>query len=147
MPKYFVPQRIEKDEVARKVVTSKLLGVREKGYVTSGKICSLISYFTVLKGDGDIRMVYDATKSGLNAQLWASWFLLPTVESHLRCVQPGTFMGDIDLSEQFLNFVLHERLQPFAGIDVTPYFPEELLDHRKVIWLRWTRCYRCYYYY
>ncbi len=140
MPKYFVPQRIEKDEAARKVVTSKLSGVREKGYVTSGEIRSLISYFTVPKGDGDVRMVYDATKSGLNAQLWAPWFLLPTVESHLRCVQPGTFMGDIDLSEQFLNFVLHERVQPFAGIDATPYFPEELSDQKKVIWLRWTRC-------
>jgi hypothetical protein len=80
----------------------------------------------VPKGDGDVRMVYDASKSGLNSQLWAPWFLLPTIESHLRSVQPSSFMGDIDFSEQFLNFVLHEKVQPYAGVDLTPFFPAEI---------------------
>ncbi len=84
--------------------------------------------------------MYDATKSGLNAQLWAPWFLLPTVDSHLRCTAPGFFMGDIELSEQFLNFVLHEKVQPYAGVDLTSLFSHELSKDKRVIWERWTRC-------
>jgi hypothetical protein len=91
-------------------------------------------------GDGDVRMVYDATKSGLNGQLWAPCFMLPTVESHLLSVQPGSFMGDIDLSEMFLNFILHKRVRPFAGVDLTPYFPEELASLKRLLWEHWTHC-------
>jgi hypothetical protein len=94
----------------------------------------------VPKGDGDVRMVYDASKSGLNSQLWAPWFLLPTIESHLRSVQPSSFMGDIDFSEQFLNFVLHKKVQPYAGVDLTPFFPAEISPNKKVIWEHWVRC-------
>ena len=85
-----------------------------------------------------MRMVYDATKSGLKAQLWAPWFLLSTIESHLRSVQPGSFMGNIDFSEQFLNFVLHEKIQPYAGVDIKPYFNQELTVSRRVIWEHWS---------
>lgn len=77
--------------------------------MATGEIKLLISIFTVPKGDGDVRMVYDATKSGLNSQLWALWFLLLTIDSHLCCTAPGYFVGDIDLSEQLLNFMLHKK--------------------------------------
>lgn len=85
-------------------------------------------------------MVYDASKSGLNSKLWAPWFLLPTIESHLRSVQPGSFMGDIDFSEQFLNFVLHEKLQPYTGVDLTPFFLEEISLRKRMIFDYWARC-------
>jgi hypothetical protein len=137
VPKYFVCQRGEKEETTKKVTTAKLNGIRENEYIMPVEIRSLILYFTIPKGDGDVHMGYYATKSGLNAPLWAPWFLLPMVVSHLRCVQPGTFMGDIDLSEQFLNFI---HLQPFTGVDVTPYFPEETVNHKRVIWELWTLC-------
>lgn len=140
MPRCLVPQRSERDPIVRKVITSKLSKVREKNYLVPGEVRSLTSFFTVPKGDGDVRMVYDATKSGLNAQIWAPWFLLPTIDSHLRCVSPGFFMGDIDLSEQFLNFMLHEKLQPYAGVDLTTFLPHELSEHKRVIWERWGRC-------
>jgi hypothetical protein len=66
-------------------------------------------------GDGDVRVVYDGTKSGLNGQLWAPWFPLPTIDTHLWYTGPGFYMGDIDFSEQFLNFMLHEKLRKYAG--------------------------------
>ena len=58
-----------------------------------------------MKGLHDIRMVYNATSSGLNDSVWAPWFSLPTVELHLRAVVEGTYMADNDLGEMF--FKLH----------------------------------------
>jgi hypothetical protein len=50
-------------------------------------------------------MVYDGTKSGLNASLWAPWFPLLTIEMHLCSIVPGSYMGDIDIGDMFLNFM------------------------------------------
>jgi len=49
-------------------------------------------------------------------------------------------MGDIDIGKMFLNFMLHPRMQQHAGVDLTPFFPEELTVSRKVIWEHWCRC-------
>jgi hypothetical protein len=121
--------------------------VRSKGYLASGHGKALTSFFTVLKGDSDVRLVYNGTKSGLNACLWAPWFRLPTVGQLLCAVMPGTFMADIDVGEQFLNFILHKAVRPYAGVDFTLYFPEELVktsaggSHRKrTLWEHWVRC-------
>ena len=62
-----------------------------------GLVLALTSFFDVPKGKDDIRMVYDGTVSGLNRALWAPWFPLPTIESHLRLINPGYFMEDVDL--------------------------------------------------
>jgi hypothetical protein len=90
----------------------------------------------------DIRMVYDSTRSGLNDAMWAPWFPLPTIEAHLRFVDNGTHMGDIDIGDMFLNFMLHDDVRMVAGVDLTPFSPEELDDQGQVnvIWERWTRC-------
>lgn len=73
--------------------------------------------------------------------MWAPWFTLQTIEVHFRVVTTGTFMGDIDVNDIFLNFVMHEKLQEYAGIDLTSLFPEELsFGDKRVIWERWTRC-------
>jgi len=120
--------------------------VCERGYLAEGHVCSLTSFFTVPKGDKVIHVVYNGTKSGLNDCLWAPWFHLPTVEQHLRAVIPGTYLGDVDIGEQFHNLVMHASLQPYAGVDVTPFFPEEILTPvegtrgKQTLWLRWTRC-------
>ncbi len=42
-----------------------------------------------------------------------------------RMVDYGTWMSDLDVGEMFLNFVLHQSLQPQCGVDLAPYFPEE----------------------
>jgi hypothetical protein len=34
-------------------------------------------------------------------------------------------MADLDISEIFLNFILHQDVQPHAGVDLTPLFPSE----------------------
>ena len=67
-------------------------------------------------------------KSGLNDILWAPWFPLPTVESLLRNVEPGTWMADNDVGEMFLNFILHESVEALCGVDLTKCFPEGIPD-------------------
>ncbi len=112
---------------------------------------SLTSFFTVPKGDNDVQVVYNGTRSGLNDSLWAHWFRLPTIEQHLRAVEAGTFMADLDVGEQFLNFIIDSAVQPFAGVDLTSYFPEELDStissnpskqacQKQTLFVRWTRC-------
>jgi hypothetical protein len=103
----------------------KLDKVRRLGYIALGLVKSLTSYFAVPKGDNDIRMVYDGTKSGLNSSMWAPWFALPTIGAHLRFIGPESFMGDIDIGKMFHNFMLHEDVSKVAGINLTPFFPEE----------------------
>jgi len=71
-----------------------------------GPVDSLTSFFAVPKGEGDIRTVYDGTKSSLNALFWAPLFPLPTVESLVRVFVTGSFMGDVGVREIFLNFIL-----------------------------------------
>jgi hypothetical protein len=142
-----VPQRGETDPRIHDLIRQKLQKVRSRGYLESGYVKALTSFFTVPKGDNDVRLVYNGTKSGLNDCLWVPWFRLPTIEQLLRAVAPGTFMADIDIAEQFLNFVLHKAVRPFAGIDLTLYFPEELMqvNHdgstvKRTLWEHWVRC-------
>jgi len=136
-----VPQRGEPDPAVRDLITKKLSKIRAWGYVQPGYVRALTSFFSVPKGEDDIRLVYNGTKSGLNDCLWAPWFRLPTVDQLLRSVVPGTYMADIDVGEMFLNFTMHERMQPYAGVDFTLYFPEELTKGRKLtLWERWVRC-------
>jgi hypothetical protein len=135
------PQRKDKDpEVVRKQ-REKLVDVRSKGYIALFiGILSLTSFFSVPKGEDDIRMVYDGTKSGLNRVLFAPWFALATVDSMLRSVGPGTWSADNDFGEMFLNFWLHPDLQKYTGVDITALFPEELRGDKIAVWEAWTRC-------
>jgi len=84
---------------------------------------SLTNYFPVEKGDDDIRVVYDGTKSGLNGALWAPTFGLPTVETLLSCVEASTWMSDMDVGDMFLNFQLDVKLHAYCGVDLSPYLP------------------------
>jgi hypothetical protein len=124
LPKYTRPQPWERDPEVRKKVASKLSVVRERCYVRKGEVSSLTSFFSVPKGDQDIRLVYDASKSGLNLSLWAPNFGLPTVDTLTRGVTESFWMADLDIGEMFLNFPLHPDLRPLCGIDVRPYFME-----------------------
>jgi hypothetical protein len=82
------------DPKFRLQVLDKLKVIQDRGYVEEGHVESLTCFFAVAKGLSDIRMVYDGTRSGLTAVLWDPWFPLPTVNSHLRLIEPGTFMAD-----------------------------------------------------
>jgi hypothetical protein len=136
-PKYLKPQRIEQEVQIREKVKEKLSSVLRKRYIGKGTVHSLTSYFAVPKGTEDIRMVYDASASGLNEVLWAPGFTLPSASSLLDLLTVDSWMSDLDMGEQFLNFPLHPTLQKFCGIDLRPYFGS-LTD--PTMWYRWTRC-------
>jgi hypothetical protein len=90
VPSWLRPQEPPKDQETIQKVVEKLLVARDKVYISMGTMKLLIFFFDVPKGFDDIRMVYDGTKSRLDAVLWAPWFPLPTVDSLLRSVGPGT---------------------------------------------------------
>lgn len=133
------PQRVPANPGERDLMRIKIQKVMDRGYIGPGRVLSLMNVFSGPKGEGDIRLVYDGTKSLLNTYLWAPWFCLPTLEGLLRSVGEGTWMGDNDIGEQFHNFVLHASLQPYCGIDLTRLFPERAAAGSGTVWERWTR--------
>jgi len=141
LPLYTKRQRWSTDEAARAKLLKKLLNVRQRGYVAKGHVISLTGFFAVKKGQSDIRVVYDATKCGLNQAVWAPNFFLPTIDASLRCMDPTTICGDIDLGEMFLNYPLDATLQPYAGVDVTDIEGEHKTGYLATRqWERWVRC-------
>jgi hypothetical protein len=67
LPQYKVPQRWESDPDTRAKIKAKLATPLGRRYIEAGKVKSLTSYFSVPKGDSNLRIVYDASKSGLNS--------------------------------------------------------------------------------
>jgi hypothetical protein len=109
-PQYQVPQIDTTDPHIQVKVKKKLTKVRECCYIAPGFVISLTAFFHVPKGEDDIRMVYDGSVSGLNDAMWMPRFVLPTLNTHLRSVEAGTFLADIDVGEMFLNFMLHDSV-------------------------------------
>ena len=153
---YTAYQPDEWDEDTKDKQGKKLNKVLERRYVSllgtatltesANPVKSWTSFFSVPKGEDDIRMVYDASKSGLNDSIWVPRFPLPTINTHLRAVEPGTWMGDLDIGEMFLNFPLHSSLQKLCGVDLTHYVEKLSPKVLKVTpaWamrqIAWTRC-------
>jgi hypothetical protein len=118
----------------------KLLKIRERAYLVAAFIFTMTSFFPVAKGEHNIRLVYDhGTKCSLNVAIWVPSFWLPTIYTLLRMIMPNTWTNDNDIEEMFRNFVLHDLLQPFGGVDLTPYFPEEVVDGIVQLIKAWTR--------
>jgi hypothetical protein len=80
---------------------------------------SLTSYFWVPKGDAEVRLVYDASRSRLNKCSWALNFAMSTVNTLVRGIHNYSWMGDLDIGEMFLNFPLHLDLAPFFTFAVS----------------------------
>ena len=104
----------------------------------SSSLKSTMFMFQVLKGDTDIRMVYDGSKSGLNDTIYAPWFALPTVESMLRTLESGYWCSDNDYGDHFLNFPMHKSLQQYCGVDLSAAFPEKT-NRDGSFFGKWTR--------
>ena len=138
LPKYFVPQSDPKNPEDIPKMRAKLDKFRTRRYLNQDTVKSLISYFYVDK-NGDIRPVFNGTSCGLNAATFAPWFPLPTVETHLRSVEKGTWLADEDLGEMFYNFLLDPRIRNYTGVDVTPYYNEVMKGEHKKLWLVWSR--------
>jgi hypothetical protein len=86
-------------------------------------------------------MVYNDTLSGMNAHLWEPWFTLPTIYALARDLEVGTFMGDSDIGEMFLNFMLEEKCACLSVVDRTHYVPKgELAEEGRRYLGCWNRC-------
>ena len=119
LPKFWQRQSWPSDSKARSNLKDKVSVPRGRRYITRGYVRSLTGFFAVPKGDNDVRIVYDASKCGLNDALWCPNFFLPTIDSVLRNASSDTWFGDIDLGEMFLNFQLDEKILPWVGVDVS----------------------------
>ena len=92
---------------------------------------------------------HDPSKCGLNSQLLSPNFMLPIIDMTLCHINHTGWFGDIDLGEQFLNFPLHEDLQPYGGINTTElqedlktmvHIPKSILAQEGRLFLHWERC-------
>jgi hypothetical protein len=97
-------------------------------------VVSLTAFFGVKKGEDDVWPVYDGSISGLNDCIWMPRFVLPAIQTHLRQVEAGTFMCDLDVGEMFLNFILRVDSWSLAGVDLTHYTKE---GKEGVVWECW----------
>ena len=155
LPSYHAPQQFPGDPVQRERMRQKLAKVcatrkkgtdydyvNHRGYIGDGLVSSRTNCFAVDKGEHDIRMVYDASKSQLNAALWAPGFMMPNIDSVLNNATLTSWFGDIDLGEMFLNYFLDPRIRPYAGVDVTligDLLRDKSPDEKKLILMRWER--------
>jgi hypothetical protein len=138
LPEYRKLQPKPGDDERAALVRDKLDKVRERKYIEPGVVVSLTSFFDVPKAGGsDIRLVYDASKCGLNDCVWAPNYFQASPDSLFNLLEPRTLMGDLDLGEFFLNFPLDHRIRPHAGVDLTPYYGQERAG---LVWERWGRC-------
>ena len=130
-------QRLPTEKGMFEKMVTKIIKVRDRGYIGKlllGPIKSLTHYFAVPKGDEDIRMVYDMTASGLNNALWAPSFWMPTAMNVIDCSTSGTWFGDVDAGEMFLNFPLDRRIRKYCGIDLS-----WMAEDGGVLWECWNR--------
>ena len=129
-------------EEVRAKVKKKLDNVLMKGYIELTDIQlveAMMFMFHVPKGEADIRMVYDGTKSGLNDALFSYWFALPTVNSMVRWVVAGSWLADNDYGEQFLNFPLHPDIRKLCGVDLSKLYPDQCEEKDSRVTGAWMR--------
>ena len=119
LPRITKKQRMAVDELECDMVKKKTEKVRNRWYITSGTNLSLTSFFHVPKVNNATRLVYDILACGLNNSLWDPKFWMPSVENVLYISFQSFWFGDMDSSEMFQNYILSEKSQPYAGVDVS----------------------------
>ena len=116
------PWMVEKD-------LDKLRKLLLKRYLVPGLVRLTTPRFPVIKIDSpdpavrDIRVVWDASRSGVNGTMYTPSFFLPSLQTLLRRMESGMFCGDFDIGEQFHNFLLHPSEQQYHGAEI----PRQLL--------------------
>ena len=78
------------DRRLKSLYLDKLQRVVDVGYLESGYVRWDIRLFGVPKGEEDIRIVYDGTSSGINDEVWAPSFFLPSSVSLARILEVNT---------------------------------------------------------
>lgn len=107
LPQYGRRQTYELNVTTQGQVCQKLEKFIQRGYMQKGTVCSLHSFFTVPKGDSDVRVVFDGTCSSLNKAIWALSFNLPTIDSLLTSLEPGCWQSDMDVSNFTTLALIH----------------------------------------
>jgi hypothetical protein len=135
-------QRVNRDPEIRRKEKEKVKKVIDFRYLI--KTCwrgikSLMHFFLVGKGDTDIRIVYNGTRSGLNSATWIPWFAIPSNATLERVVVPGSVQADNDYEDMFLNFIMHEDLQDYTGVGVSGLFDDEVSETDCLEYVKWDR--------
>lgn len=159
-PAYHSPQQFPTDPIQREHMRQNLAkvcgtckdcmdydyanhrGYISEGYISEGYVASRTNCFSVPKGEDDIQMVYDASKSILNAALLAPNFMLPNIDSVLNNATLTSWFGDIELGKMFLNYFLDPHMRPYAGVDVTligDLLHDKTPADKELILMRWER--------
>ena len=120
LPSYKRRAKRINDPQVNNQLEGKINKLRKYGYVALWIVKSVLYVFTV-PAVYDVRPFYNGASSGLNEVIQHLWFGLPTVQSELRAIKPGTFMGDADVSEMFHNCVLEDELQLYVGVEFNQF--------------------------
>ena len=139
LPRLTKRARLPIDKSLLELMGQKLNDVRRKGYISPGPVLLHTDYFSVPKGDSDIRMAYNGTLCGLNDCIFAPNFALPTPEQAALSLTPESFCVDLDLGEMFLNFPLDKALRPYAGVNLTGLKAYLGVSKEGALWERWDR--------
>lgn len=109
------------------LVADKIEGMCKRFYLESSghHVSNLLSFFSVPKGETDIRVVCDGTSCGLSNTLWAPNFFLPSATSAAMLLTFGTWMADMDFGEMFHNFPMEERMQRCSAVELRQEQAEE----------------------
>ena len=121
LPNFRKPQTLPKEASITDKVMAKVNKVNKvmpaSLYIAIRLVLSLSSFFTVSKGDEDIRIVYHLTACGLNEALWAPSFWMPTINNVLDCACASSWFGDVDAAEMFLCYILDEMMISLMVVD------------------------------
>ena len=137
LPRYRRKQRPPDKEYMLIKMKEKLRKVTDRKYISKDVVLSLINCFAVEKGSDDIRLVYDGTKSKLNAAVFAPNFYLPFLDSVLMWVNVDSWLADLDLGEMFLNYFLDKKIRAFSGVDLSKFIDK--CEKNRSDWERWAR--------
>lgn len=100
----------------------KVNKLRTSGYIKESVVKILTGFFgipTIISSEErDIRVVYDATKCGLNKAVWAPNFYLLTVDSALKLTECDSWFDDLDVGEMLFNYLLYQNMKSYPGVDV-----------------------------
>jgi len=121
----------------RKLYIEKITKIITSNYLELGWVKWCIRCFGVSKGPFDIRLVFDGTKSGINAIVWVPSFFLPTSGSLGRQLQVNTYQMDLDIGEMFLNFPLFLSIRKLCGVDLSLF--DEIVKEFGSSFFRWCR--------
>ena len=98
-------------------IKEKINKARARIYIAGGQVLKRKYDFHVPTGDSDIQVVYDMTTCGLNADLWETYFWMPTVHNVLDFATHISLFGDVDAGYIYINYPINRAIRTFAGVD------------------------------